>query len=145
MKEIVFAAVLVFSCASGSLAQSPPPLASPSASEPIFKERAFGPKPPPTQAPVRPVTSADDDKPIPVGWYIAAGALASLATLLLLYGAARAWRSSNLFDQQYRFPQSTDAAVRFGAPKSGGHLASRQFGDSASVAKSVGKSESEDA
>ncbi|MGI8435991.1 MAG: hypothetical protein ACR2NX_03685 [Chthoniobacterales bacterium] len=41
----------------------------------------------------------------------------------LLSGAFRAWLASNLFDRQYRFPIRGEAAIRFGATRCGGHMA----------------------
>ena len=45
----------------------------------------------------------------------------------IFYAASRAWRSSNVFDRQYRFPEGGEAALRFGATRSGGHMATIKF------------------
>jgi hypothetical protein len=70
-------------------------------------------------------------EPITPGWKIACAIFAVLvvaAFAAALYFAVRAWRSSSLFDRQYRFPDVSDTPVRLGAPKSGGCMAILAFG-----------------
>jgi hypothetical protein len=116
-----FAALLLLAAtASPLVAQLPEP--SPTA--PIFEPRQFGPWGTPTPPmPTRYLEDAER-KPIPRE-YIIGGAIAlTVVAVLLLWGASRAWRSSNLFDQQYRFPVRGEAALRLGGKKTGGHMAS---------------------
>jgi hypothetical protein len=70
-------------------------------------------------------------EPIPLAWKIAIalGVLAICSGLLLI--SMRVWRSSNLFDRQYRFPKASTAALRLGGNRSGGLMASIKFGDRA--------------
>ncbi|MDQ6860792.1 MAG: hypothetical protein M3032_06510 [Verrucomicrobiota bacterium] len=105
-------------------AQTPSP--SPSATIVL---RNIGVIPAPTTPPPRrPAAQPDEEeKPIPRNWLIGGGIAAVLATIGLSYGAQRVWRSSNLFDRQYRFPRSENVALRFGAERCGGHLASVKF------------------
>ena len=99
-------------------------LPTPSPAEPLFQERPFGPLPPPTEPPARSHVLEDlERKPISRAWLIGGVLAAAVAFLLVLWAAMRAWRSSNLFDQQYRFPRIGEAAVRLGGKKSGGHSA----------------------
>ncbi len=111
---------------SGFVAEAQEP--SPAPSAPLFRERPFGPRPMPTPTPRdRPVAS-EERKPIPIGWTIAGWSLAALAVAAILYGSVRAWRSSNLFGRQYRFPTPNEVSLRFGGTKSGGHMATVEFG-----------------
>lgn len=103
-------------------------LPEPSSAKPLFQDRAFGPTPAPTPTPARKRSNPRDEKSIPIGWIIGGAGVLALATVALLYGSQRAWRSSNLFDRQYHFPVAEEAAVRFGAKKCGGHLATVHFG-----------------
>ena len=109
----------------------------------LFKDRPFGPQPPPTPTPASRRINPDDDKPIPLSWIIGGASAAALAIAALLYGSARQWRSSNLFDRQYRFPADPKPALRFGAKKCGGHLARVQFGSA--LGPSPQRSETKDA
>lgn len=102
------------------------PLPTPSPSAPLFRNRPFGPKPPPTPTPAKRIKQ--ETRPIPVGWFIAGGAIVALLIVALLYRSVRAWRSSNFFDRQYRFPTGGAAAVRLGGHKCGGHMATIHFG-----------------
>ena len=102
-------------------------LPEPQPAEPLFKERPFGPQPCPTPTPQRIRKVFEEPKPIPVAWIITGVAITVLASAALLYGASRHWRSSNLFDRQYRFPKSPQTALRFGAEKCGGHMATVQL------------------
>jgi hypothetical protein len=74
-------------------------------------------------------------KPIPLGWKIAIVATALVVASALLTVAARAWRSSNLFDRQYRFPPVSEPALRLGAKKSGGCMATIHFHAADSVSE----------
>ena len=67
-------------------------------------------------------------KPIPVGWKIAIVAIVAMGGGFAVAFSLRAWRSSNLFDRQYRFPAVDTAAIRLGANKSGGCMATIEFG-----------------
>jgi hypothetical protein len=67
-------------------------------------------------------------KPIPVGWKIGIVAIVAMGTGFVLAFSMRAWGSSNLFDRQYRFPTGAAAELRFGANKSGGCMATIEFG-----------------
>ena len=67
-------------------------------------------------------------KPIPVGWKIAIVAIVAMGGGFAVAFSLRAWRSSNLFDRQYRFPAVEAAALRLGANKSGGCMATIEFG-----------------
>lgn len=68
-------------------------------------------------------------KPIPRSWKIAI--VASVAVLLAaaLALSVRAWRAGNLFDREYRFPPVASAALRLGANRSGGGMATIKFRD----------------
>lgn len=120
-------ALLCFILAAGSLLDLHAQMPTPSPAEPLFKERPFGPLPPPTSTPVR-KAEPEPEEPIPLNWLIGGTAAAVLAIGLVLFLAARRWHSSNLFDRQYRFPVVRDPALRFGAKKCGGHLARVEFG-----------------
>jgi hypothetical protein len=65
--------------------------------------------------------------PIPLRWKIGILASAFIIGLAGLALAARNWRSWNLFDRQYRFPPVPTVALRLGANKSGGCMATIQF------------------
>lgn len=57
---------------------------------------------------------------------LAAVALAGLAVMWVLAGV---WRSANLFDRRYRFPEPKEpVAFRFGATRCGGQMATINFG-----------------
>ncbi len=103
-------------------------LATPAPAAPLFQDRPFGPRPAPTDTPAARKINPEDDKPIPLTWIIGGACAAAIAIALLLYGSARRWRSSNLFDRQYRFPVDPNPALRFGGKKCGGHLAQVRFG-----------------
>jgi hypothetical protein len=119
-------------------AQSPFP--APSSANSLFQEKPYGPLPPPTPTPSpKTVLVEEEEKPIPAGWRIGGIVAAVLALAALLYGAARAWRSSNLFDRQYRFPAGSEAALRFGANRCGGHMATIKLDASAAAPRSKAK------
>jgi hypothetical protein len=115
------AAALLVATALPLAAQSP----QPSPTEPIFEKRQFVPWATPTpDIPLRILGNAER-KPIPREYIIGGAVALVVVALLLLWGASRAWRSSNLFDQQYRFPvRGGPVALRLGGKKSGGHMAS---------------------
>ncbi len=85
---------------------------------PVF-ERVYVPPQPPTPARGR----IPESEPIPQGWIIAGEAAVALISAAVLFAAARAWRSSNLFDRKYRFPSGEPTALRFGGTRSGGFMA----------------------
>ncbi len=118
-----FAAVLLLSSAAATPAFGQSGAPSPSPSAAIFEVRPFGPLPPPEPSAPSHIMEDLERKPIPLAWLIGGGIVTAIVVLLLIWGAARAARSSNLFDQQYRFPAAGAAALRFGGQKSGGHLA----------------------
>lgn len=122
-------------CAAGDL-RAQNVKASPA--EPLFKERPFGPLPPPTAPPGRKDPEAEP-LDIPVGWWIAMGVTGALAIAALYYFSARRWHSSNLFDRQYRFKIVPDPALRFGAKKCGGHMARIDLGPLVRLAESEAK------
>jgi hypothetical protein len=68
-------------------------------------------------------------KPIPRSWTIAIVAVVAVLTAVVLAFSVRAWRASNLFDREYRFPAATSVALRLGANKSGGCMATIRFRD----------------
>lgn len=113
---------------------------SPTPTPPIFDPRPLGVIPRPTPTPKRKFAVEQEERPIPRGWKIGGAVAGALAAMAVVYGAARAWRSANIFDRQYLFPVSGDAAVRFGGEKSGGHMATVQFrGERAPLAASKTK------
>jgi hypothetical protein len=65
--------------------------------------------------------------PIPLGWKIAIVTIVAVGSGFMLAFATRAWRASNLFDRQYRFPAATTVALRLGAEKSGGCMVVIEF------------------
>ncbi len=68
-------------------------------------------------------------KPMPLGLKITIAAVVLAVAAISLAFLVRAWRSSNLFDREYRFPVAANVALRLGANKSGGCLAAVAFGD----------------
>ena len=122
---LVLLAMLLGATASSLVAQLPPPVAA----TPEFQERPFGPVPEPTKEPRAKPKDLEPSKPIPIGWIIAGVASGVLGIVGLLYGASKAWHSSNLFDREYRFPTESEAALRFGGKRCGGHMATVQFGE----------------
>ncbi len=90
----------------------------------IFDERRFTPQDTPTpQAEQTPKPS----KPIPRGWIIAGLTIVVVTSGVLLVKSTRAWRASNLFDRQYRFPEPGPPALRFGGTRCGGEMATLNF------------------
>ena len=118
---------LLCSGASMMKAELPPP----EPANPLFKGRPFGPVASATPIPQKKRNVFEEEKPIPREWIIAGIAAGVLLTAAVLYGSARRWRESNLFDRQYRFPPVGQAAARFGAEKCGGHMATVRFGSEA--------------
>ncbi len=125
------------------LAASPPPLPPPQPAGPLFKERHFGPLPAPTQAPTKRL-DVEEDKPIPPEWIYGGLAVAAVVAALILWRSARLWRSSNIFDQQYRFPANHQPALRFGAHRCGGNMATLRL-DGADSRAHVRELKAEDA
>jgi hypothetical protein len=64
---------------------------------------------------------------MPFGLKVGLAFLALLALGTAFYFALRAWRSSSLFQRQYRFPVPKDVALRLGASRSGGRMATIDF------------------
>jgi hypothetical protein len=85
---------------------------------PVFMRRYI---PPPSETPVR--GYIPESEPIPQGWIYAGDAVAITIGVVLLIAAAKAWRASNLFGRQYRFPSGEPATRRFGGTRSGGFMA----------------------
>lgn len=130
MHSLRIALLLTFgfvACPTMSRAASPTPLPAPTSANSLFKAQRFGPLPPPTPAPTPRRISLEEEEPIPTFWWVGGIAIAVLALIGILFAASRAWRSSNVFDRQYRFPEGGKAALRFGGTRSGGHMATVQF------------------
>ena len=70
-------------------------------------------------------------KPIPLRWKIAIVLTGLAVGSGSLWCAIRVWRKWNLFDREYHFPRPTTAALRLGAVRSGGHMATITFRDRA--------------
>jgi hypothetical protein len=70
-------------------------------------------------------------KPPPRGLKIAIVAALLAIALVVLAFSVRAWRVGNLFDREYRFPVATTIAVRLGARRCGGCMATIKFRDRA--------------
>ncbi|HEV3410733.1 MAG TPA: hypothetical protein VG095_10595 [Chthoniobacterales bacterium] len=126
MRRILLTLVCASLLPAGALPQVPPL----NPEEPVVRERPYGPIPPPTAPPQRKKKSEFEEqkRPIPKGWVwtgIGAGVLALGA---LVYGALRNWRSSGLFEREYRFPLGDRSKARFGAERNGGHMAVVKFG-----------------
>ena len=83
-------------------------------------------------------------RPIPMEWKIAALLVVVASSGIGLYFAIRAWRASNLFDRLYYFSPIPNAPLRLGATKSGGCLATIQFGPGAASPESVTTQKSEE-
>ncbi|MBA2432346.1 MAG: hypothetical protein H0V56_09540 [Chthoniobacterales bacterium] len=128
IRILVLAVIFLFPLlqSATSLAQLPPPVPT----RPDFQDRPFGPLPPPTPVPT-PKRVEEPSRPIHRGWIIGGIAVGLLALAALIYGAVRVWRSSNLFDRQYRFPVGPTAAVRLGGNKCGGLMATVSFASAA--------------
>lgn len=85
------------------------------------------------QTPGGVAASSDSLSPesIALGWKIAIIAVIASAVGTGLYFSVRSWRSSNLFDRQYRFPSVAQVPLRLGGTKSGGSMATIVFVDRA--------------
>ncbi len=121
-------ALLLFLVGGNLPAATPIPFA-PQPAGPLFKQRTIGAIPSPTEPPATRRVDPEDEKPIPREWIFGAIALGVIAALGILYGSARAWRSSNIFDQQYRFLVTDNPALRLGGHRSGGHMATIGVGE----------------
>lgn len=121
--RVSFGAALLHLLATGAMAQG----AEPAPSAPMFQPRPFGPVPAPTAEPTRRTVELEETKPIPRGWIVGGIVAAGLTLAALSYGSMRAWRSSSLFDRQYRFPRGEEVPGRLGGKRSGGHLATVRF------------------
>lgn len=73
---------------------------------------------------------------MPFGLKVGLALLALLALGIAFYFALRAWRSSNLFQRQYHFPVPKDVALRLGASRSGGCMATINFASNVAVQSS---------
>jgi hypothetical protein len=135
VRRTIFVFVLAGFAISASLAPAQP---DPS----IFDQRRYAPQqqPPPPPHERMPAPA----KPIPRAALIAGATVLLLVSSILLLKSARAWRSSNLFDRQYRFPAPGPAALRFGGNRCGGQLATLEF-RGAAEAKTLAKSDRENA
>src|SRR3954462_4722974 len=69
----------------------------------------------------------------PFGLKLAVALVALLALVAAFYFALRAWRSSNLFQRQYQFPEPRHVPLRLGASRSGGRMATINFASNESV------------
>ena len=115
-RNTIFVFVLIGFAISAPLAFAQP---DPS----IFDQRRYVPQ----ETPRPQAERAPPRKPIPKAVLIAGTAVLLLVSGILLVKSVRAWRSSNLFDRQYRFPAPGPAALRFGANRCGGQLATLTF------------------
>lgn len=68
---------------------------------------------------------------IPLRWKIAIAFVTIAGGSASLWFAVRVWRKSNLFDREYHFPPVATAALRLGATRSGGRMATITFRDRA--------------
>jgi len=127
MQRVTLRLLLIILLA-GSTGDLSAQLPTPAPAGPLFQERPFGPRPAATPTPERKKSDSEAKQPIPLAWILGGTGIGLLAIVALLYGSARRWRSSNLFDRQYRFPIVEEPALRFGAKKCGGHLAKVQLG-----------------
>jgi hypothetical protein len=85
---------------------------------PVFVERKLhleADPPPPGRIP--------ESEPLPQGLILAGAAVVAIAFAVVLVGAIRAWRASNVFGRTYRFPFPETADRRFGGTRSGGFMA----------------------
>lgn len=105
----------------------------------MFDQRRYiAPETPPPRGERLPSPS----RSIPRAVLIAGAALLLLVSGIVLFKSARAWRSSNLFDRQYRFPPPGPVALRFGGSRCGGQLATLKFrgsGGATTLPKSDGE------
>jgi hypothetical protein len=71
--------------------------------------------------------AAKHHRPIPLAVKIAIVIGGFALATAALFVSMRAWRSSNLFDRQYRFPEIDRVALRLGGTRSGGCMAALDF------------------
>lgn len=92
----------------------------------LMGKRHLPPQPPekPEYHPTEPPS-----EPIPEGWIIAGAGLAAAAVVALLYRSVRVWRSSDIFDREYRISPVESPALRLGAKRNGGQMATIHFGE----------------
>ena len=123
--------ILLVSILSMSLFASTAPAQNPmkglQLGTPLPKAPVVTPMPSATPKPPAFAQQATPRKPIPLGWKLAIVGGALVVSVGLLIVAARAWRKSNLFDRQYRFPPAKEVALRLGAVRSGGCIAAIEF------------------
>ena len=62
-------------------------------------------------------------------WKIAVVTSAAVLAAVALTFSVSVWRASNLFDREYRFPPVASAAIRLGADRCGGCMATIKFQD----------------
>ena len=130
LAAVLFCAVTV----PPAVAELPPPSTSP----PEFRDRPFGPKPPPT--PPRPsVVRSESPERLPRSWILGGAAFGALIGGGLLFFAFRAWRMARIFGRQYRFPVPAKVAVRLGGERSGGLMATTRFATSGQTAGAESK------
>lgn len=67
--------------------------------------------------------------PLSRSWKIAIVSAAIVMCLVALAFSVRAWRASNLFDREYRFPAVISGATRLGGKRTGGCMATINFRD----------------
>ena len=116
--------------ATPAVAELPPPSTSP----PVFQDRPFGPKPPPTP-PQPSVVRPGSADPIPRSWILGGIAFGGVVAGAILFFALRAWRMARIFGRQYRFPVPANVALRLGGERSGGLLATTRFENAAAGSK----------
>ena len=120
--SILAAALSCAVAVAPALAELPPPSTSP----PVFQDRPFGPKPPPTP-PQPSVVGSGASEPVPRAWILGGAAFGALVVGGVLFFALRAWRMARIFGRQYRFPVPAKVAVRLGGERSGGLMATTRF------------------
>ena len=136
--RLLVCAILLVPCSAPGVS----PLPAPAPSKPEFRDKPFGPLPPPIPPQAKKPEEAPG-KPIPLPWIVAGVALAVAVAGIVLYRSVGAWQSSNLFDRQYRFPMPEVFTPRLGGKRCGGHMATIRFGSVS--APRGGDSEAEDA
>lgn len=124
---------------TGFAISSPLAFAQPDPS--IFDQQRYVPQETP---PPRGERSPSPSRSIPRTVLIAGAAVLLMVSGIVLFKSARAWRSANLFDRQYRFPTPGPAELRFGGNRCGGQLATLKF-RGAAEATALAKSDREKA
>jgi hypothetical protein len=74
-------------------------------------------------------TQSKPPKPLSRASKIGVAATVMIVSLVVLLFSIRAWRAGNLFDREYRFPPVASVAIRLGANRSGGCMATISFRD----------------